>query len=155
MSSNPTKEPENDNGGNKSFAAENIVKMSLSKSNVNGTFQFSKISIDNAKTSSNKVKEPAKSPKMEVRPGPADQSPESGRVGEDTGPVRLDSGALVITGLVITAGLTAGLYFVMSRNILDDCSYFPQDMTDKPDDVEDDQNNCDDEFVYISPLTAV
>ena len=49
----PTEELE-DNGGTKSSVGEHIVKMSLSESDVNGTFRFSKISLETADTSGQK-----------------------------------------------------------------------------------------------------
>ena len=54
----PTEELD-DNGGTKSSVGEHIVKMSLSESDVNGTFRFSKISLETADTSGEKKEKEA------------------------------------------------------------------------------------------------
>ena len=153
-SSKPTKDPEN-NDGNKSSAGENIVKMSLSKSDVNGVFQFSKISRDNAKISNEKVRSPASSNKVEQGPGPGIHSSQPEEEGEGEPVSVLSSEGIITIILLSSSALVFLLYLAVSRvHPLSNCSYFPQDMTDKTEE-SDDQNNCDDEFVYISPLTSV
>ena len=147
-SSKPTKGPKN-NGGSKNPIGENIVKMSLSKSDVNGVFQFSKIStVDNAKRPNKEVRAPAKTDEVE----PAEKEG-----GEQPGRGLSSEGILTIIILLSAAALGFLLCLAISRHLpphLTNCSYFPQDLTDKTEESED-QNNCEDEFVYISPLTSV
>ena len=128
--------------------------MSLSKSDVNGVFQFSKISTDNAKRSNEKVRDSAKSDEVEPGPGSGQEEEEE----EGGQPVSvLSSEGMVTIVLISTGALVFLLYLAITRHLplhLTDCSYFPQDLTDKTEEFED-ENNCEDEFVYISPLTSV
>lgn len=126
--------------------------MSLSKSDVNGTFQFSKISIDNAKTSSQKVVEQAKSFEMEAR----NRSSELEVGGEESNSEEVHSEGVIISIVLLSGSIIFLVYFTVSRQtLLGQCSYFPQDLTDKTDDAEADEAEDEDEFVYISPLTSV
>ena len=133
--------------------------MSLSKSDVNGVFHFSKISPDNAKRSNEKVRDPAKSEEVERGPGAGGHSSHPAEEGEEEEePVSVLSSEGIITIILLSsAALLFLLYLAISRHLplhLTNCSYFPQDLTDKTEEF-DDQNNCEDEFVYISPLTSV
>ena len=134
--------------------------MSLSKSDVNGVFQFSKISTDNAKRSNEKVRAPAKPDEIESWPGSGNQSSHPAGEGEAEGEPGsgLSSDGIITIVLLSSAALVfLLLYLAISSRLplhLSDCSYFPEDLTDKTEEF-DDQNNCEDEFVYISPLTSV
>ena len=132
--------------------------MSLSKSDVNGVFQFSKISRDNAKSSNEKVLDSAK---PDEGPGSGNHSShpdeeEEEMVGEPVS-VLSSEGIITIILLSTVALVFLLLYLAICRHLplnLTNCSYFPQDLTDKTEEF-DEQNNCEDEFVYISPLTSV
>ena len=149
ITSNPPTQPRNNNE-NKNFA-ENIVKMSLSKSDVDGTFQFSKISIDNAKTYRHKVVDQAKSIEIESR----NRSSKLEVDGEESNSEELQSNGVILSILLLSGTISILVYLTVSRlNFLSHCSDFPQDLTDKADDEEDEKAD-EDEFVYISSLTSV
>ena len=149
ITSNPPTQPRNDNENKNS--AENIVKMSLSKSDVDGTFQFSKISIDNAKTYRHKVVDQAKSIEIESR----NRSSKLEVDGEESNSEELQSNGVILSILLLSGTISILVYLTVSRlNFLSHCSYFPQDLTDKADDEEDEKAD-EDEFVYISSLTSV
>ena len=132
------------------------MKMSLSKSE-KSVFQFSKITTDNAKRSNEKVLNSAKSDEEEPEPGQDSGQPAEGEAGGESGGVLSSEGIIAIILLSSAALAFLLLYLAISRHLplhLTNCSYFPQDLTDKTEEF-DDQNNCEDEFVYISPLTSV
>ena len=142
-------QPRNDNKNKNS--TENIVKMSLSKSDVDGTFQFSKISIDNAKTYRHKVVDQAKSIEIESR----NRSSKVEVDGEESNSEELQSNGVILSILLLSGTISILVYLTVSRlNFLSHCSYFPQDLTDKADDEEDEKAD-EDEFVYISSLSSV
>ena len=74
--------------------------------------------------------------------------------------VESNSGEVHSEGVIISIVLLSGsiiflVYLTVSRqSLLGQCSYFPQDLTDKTD-AEADEVEDEDEFVYISPLTSV
>ena len=125
--------------------------MSLSKSDVDGTFQFSKISIDNAKTYRHKVMDQAKSIEIQSR----NRSSKLEVDGEESNSEELQSNRVILSILLVSGTISILVYLTVSRlNVLSHCSYFPQDLTGKDEDDEDEKAD-EDEFVYISPLTSV